>query len=54
MVDAAAEAANFEMMTRLADGTGTPLDEMSVDPSAPLRRDLDLDDLASARLPERS
>ncbi|HCB34027.1 MAG TPA: hypothetical protein DEP69_02305, partial [Acidimicrobiaceae bacterium] len=38
MVDAVAVAANFSMMTRIADGTGTPLDagtaEMSRDARA--------------------
>jgi len=51
MVDAAAVCANFHMMTRIADGTGTPLDEFSVEASAELRRDLALDDLDTARLP---
>ena len=51
-IDAAAVCANFQMMTRIADGTGTPLDAFSVEPSASLRHDLDLDELDSARLPE--
>jgi hypothetical protein len=49
LVDAAAVCANFAMMVRIADGTGTPLDEGSVAPSEGLRADLGLDDLASAR-----
>ncbi|MGI9603062.1 MAG: hypothetical protein ACR2QE_14340 [Acidimicrobiales bacterium] len=51
MIDAAAVCANFAMMTRIADGTGTPLDEGSVAVSAELRSDLALDGLESARLP---
>ena len=49
MVDAAAVCANFHMMTRIADATGTPLDEMSDAPSEQLRADLGLDHLVSAR-----
>lgn len=49
MVDAAAVCANFHMMTRIADATGTPLDEMSDAPSEQLRADLGLDALVSAR-----
>jgi len=36
-VDAAAVIANFHMMTRIADGTGTPLDEGSKEMSTDLR-----------------
>ena len=50
MVDAAAVVANFFMMTRIADGTGTPLDEGSEAISADLRADLGLDDYTSKRL----
>lgn len=49
-VDAAAVLANFFMMTRVADGTGTPLDAGSADISEELRADLDLDQLTSKRL----
>ncbi|HEU5301347.1 MAG TPA: hypothetical protein VFW06_03805 [Acidimicrobiia bacterium] len=49
MIDAAAVCANFHMMTRIADATGTPLDEMSDAPSEQLRADLGLDALVSAR-----
>ena len=49
MVDAAAVCANFHMMTRIADATGTPLDVMSDAPSEQLRSDLGLDALVSAR-----
>ncbi len=50
LVDAAAICANFTMMVRIADGTGTPLDEGTVAVSADLRADLGLDDLTSRRL----
>ena len=52
LVDAAAVCANFNMMVRVADGTGTPLDTGSVDMSAGLRDDLGLDDLTSTRFVE--
>lgn len=48
-VEAAATVANFTMMTRIADGTGTPLDPGSVDPSTPMRDAMNLDELVSAR-----
>ncbi len=51
LVDAAAVVANFHMMTRIADGTGTPLDAGTVDMSVDLRSDLGIDDLVSTRLP---
>ena len=37
------------MMTRIAGGTGTPLDKGSVEMSADLRRELGIDDFVSAR-----
>ena len=37
LVDAVAVSANFHMMTRIADGTGTPLDAGTVEPSAEIR-----------------
>ncbi|MEM7287798.1 MAG: hypothetical protein AAF480_15715 [Actinomycetota bacterium] len=49
LVDAAAVVANFTMMTRIADGTGTPLDEGSVDMSAGVRAELGVDDFTSKR-----
>jgi len=52
LIDAAAICANFNMMVRIADGTGTPLDEGTVLVSAELRQDLGLDDLTSKRLTE--
>ena len=54
LVDAAAICANFNMMVRIADGTGTPLDEGTIDVSAELRQDLQLDALTSKRLAERT
>ena len=50
MVDAAAVCANFNMMVRIADGTGTPLDKGSIDMSDDLRTELDLNELTSRRL----
>jgi len=50
LVDAAAVVANFTMMTRIADGTGTPLDEGSVDISADIRTGLGVDGFVSKRL----
>ena len=49
LVDAAAVVANFTMMTRIADGTGTPLDEGSVDMSTELRAQIGVDDFVSKR-----
>ncbi len=49
MVDAAAVSANFHMMTRIADSTGTPLDSGSVDMSAQLREEIGVNDLTSRR-----
>ena len=51
LIDATAVIANFHMMTRIADGTGTPLDQGTVDMSTSLRTDLGIDDLVSTRLP---
>jgi len=50
MIDALAVYANFTMMTRIADGTGTPLDAGSTALSDDLRSELGLNDLVSARL----
>ncbi len=49
LVDAAAVVANFTMMTRIADGTGTPLDAGSVDMSSDLRAQIGVDDFVSKR-----
>lgn len=50
LVDAAAVCANFNMMVRIADGTGTPLDKGSVPMSEDLRAELGLDELVSRRV----
>jgi hypothetical protein len=50
LIDAAAVVANFHMMTRIADATGTPLDPGTAGMSVELRNDLGLDALTSARL----
>ncbi len=49
LVDAVAVNANFHMMTRIADGTGTPLDAFTVEPSEALRETIGLNDLVSRR-----
>lgn len=49
MVDAVAVSANFHMMTRIADGTGTPLDEGSVEMSADIRDQIGVNDFVSRR-----
>ncbi len=54
LVDAAAICANFNMMVRIADGTGTPLDTGSEELSGDLREQLELEDLVSRRLDELS
>lgn len=52
LVDAAAVCANFNMMVRIADGTGTPLDAGTVEISGELRDQLGLNDLVSRRVAE--
>ncbi|WP_419911704.1 hypothetical protein [Candidatus Poriferisodalis sp.] len=52
MVDAVAVSANFHMMTRVADGTGTPLDPGTFDMSAPVREACDLNGFVSRRDPQ--
>jgi hypothetical protein len=42
-------SANFHMMIRVADGTGTPLDEFAETPTKALRSELGPDGFASAR-----
>jgi len=49
LVDAVAVSANFHMMTRVADGTGTPLDPGTDEMSAPWRAELGVDGFASRR-----
>jgi hypothetical protein len=48
VVDAAAVVATFEMMDRVADATGVPLDTPVVAATAGLRRELGIDRFASA------
>lgn len=49
MIDAAAVAANFEMMTRLADGTGARFPEVVAAERAPLVDILGMADVTSRR-----
>ena len=48
LVDAAAVAANFQRMVRIADSTGIPLDARNVALSATVRKELDLQRFGSA------
>ena len=48
LVDAAAVAANFQRMVRIADSTGIPLDARNVALSANIRKELDLQRFGSA------
>lgn len=48
MVDAAAVAANFQRMVRIADAMGIPLDEEDVEAGADIRQELDLSHFATA------
>ncbi len=48
MIDAAAVAANFQRMVRIADSTGVPLDERNMGLSADVRDELDLHRFGSA------
>lgn len=50
LVDVAAVVANFHMMTRIADGTGTPIDDGSAAMSRQLTADLGIDGFVSRRL----
>jgi hypothetical protein len=49
LVDAAAVVANFEMMTRLADGTGARLTAARLESTAAMRAELGIDRLPSRR-----
>lgn len=49
MVDAAAVAANFQRMVRIADSMGIPIDEKNVEVGAGIREELDLSRFASAQ-----
>lgn len=49
LVDASAVIANFEMMTRVADGTGARLRPAQIEQTAALRAELGIDHFASRR-----
>lgn len=49
VVDAAAVAANFQRMVRIADSTGIPLDTTALALSTDIRKQLDLGSFASAQ-----
>ncbi len=51
MIDAAAVVGAFEMMTRVADGTGTSHPAARMGAFEPVREALGLDDYESARIP---
>jgi len=48
LVDAAAVVGNFQRMTRIADGTGIPLDDMMMALTADFREELGLNNFSSA------
>jgi hypothetical protein len=50
LVDASAVVANFEMMTRLADGTGARMRPGQIEGSVALREQLGVNEFPSARL----
>ncbi len=54
MVDTAATLAAFEMMTRIADGTGTTHPGARFDDLAEVRDELRLDEFDSARAPTKA
>ncbi len=49
LVDATAVSSNFFMMTRIADGTGTPLDERTSEMSEVARETVGVNELVSRR-----
>jgi hypothetical protein len=49
VVDAIAVSANFHMMTRIADGTGTPLDHGTVQPTESIRATIGVNGYVSRR-----
>ena len=49
VVEAAAVAANFQRMVRIADSIGIPIDEISSEAGTKVREELDLAKFASAR-----
>lgn len=50
MIDTAAVVANFHMMTRIADGTGTPIDDGTEKMTDELTADLEINEFVSRRL----
>ena len=49
LIDTVAVSANFYMMTRIADSTGTPLDAGTVEPSAEIRELVGVNSFTSRR-----
>ena len=49
LVDAVAVSANFHMMTRIADGTGTPLENGGMERTAAVRAQIGVNDMVSRR-----
>ena len=49
LVDAVAVSANFHMMTRISDGTGTPLDHGTVAPTEAIREAIGVNHYVSRR-----
>lgn len=49
LVDAVAVSANFHMMTRIADGTGTKYDQAGLERTAEVRAQVGVNDMASGR-----
>jgi hypothetical protein len=49
MIDAAAVAANFQRMVRIADSMGIPIDEKNIEAGAGIREELELSRFASAQ-----
>lgn len=49
LVDAVAVSANFHLMTRIADGTGTPLDHGTVAPTEAIRAAIGVNQYVSRR-----
>ena len=49
MVDAAAVAANFQRMVRIADAMGIPIDDKNVEAGAGVRQELDMGRFATAQ-----
>ena len=48
LVDAAAVAANFQRMVRIADSTGIPVDPIALKATVEIREELGLNDFRSA------